>query len=316
MKNHLENFRTYLVTERRAAHNTVASYCIDIEQCASFFEGSRVEDLTVDDVRAYLANVKKTNPSSRTMARKVASLKAFFSYLELRHGIKNIAQALISPKLDQKLPRCLSEAEVRELLHAAATDHSFAGARNRVMLSLLYASGMRISELVGLRAQSLKPEAGVIVVDGKGGKERMVPIASEVMKLLTDYVAVMSEHVKAQRSTDRRRAIGARTATCLTSFTDGNPYLFPVMYHGSIKPMTRQSCWLIIKNVWKKTGIAKNVSPHVLRHSFATHLLENGADIRSLQVLLGHESLATVQIYTHVDTAYLRRVYDAKHPRS
>jgi integrase/recombinase XerD len=157
---------------------------------------------------------------------------------------------------------------------------------------------MRISELIGLRITDIHQDDNLIEVQGKGGKGRLIPIPREIIELLENYrnniMAAMQKKVR-----------GAQVS-----------YLFPVCYGGVIKPMTRQACWGIIKKVWSKTGIEKSISPHMLRHSLATHMLKNGADLRSLQMLLCHENLSTVQIYTHLDTSYVRSIYDAKHPRS
>jgi Site-specific recombinase XerD len=232
------------------------------------------------------------------MARKVSSLKAFYGYVHRYHGLDNCAESLIFPKLESRLPKCLSESDIEALLVAASTDTTISGLRNRVMLSLLYASGMRISELIGLRVTYIRKESNLIAVQGKGGKGRLIPIPHEIIALIDVYSQVMASKLKSK------------------NFGNENSYLFPVCYGGVIKPMTRQACWVIIKKIWAKTGITKSISPHMLRHSLATHMLQHGADLRSLQMLLGHENLSTVQIYTHLDTSYIRSIYDAKHPRS
>lgn len=299
MERYFEQFKTYLLTEKRVSINTVQSYCTDIRQFLDFATdrliGSQVQ---LADLKAYLASLKNTDLASRSMARKVSSLKAFFGYLHRFHGIDNVAESLMFPKLEKRLPKCLSEDDIQALLQVAAQDLSKTGQRNRIMLFLLYVSGMRISELIHLRTIDIHDDTHLIAVHGKGGKGRMIPVGQEIITLLSDYI-------KANR---------------IRFKTDGhNPeyeYLFPVHYAGHIKPMTRQACWSLIKKIWSKTGIQKPISPHMLRHSLATHMLKHGADLRSLQMLLGHENLSTVQIYTHLDTSYLRTIYDAKHPRS
>ena len=300
MERLFEQFRVYLLTEKRVSTNTLDAYCADLRQFLDFIADRALgpEDVRPVDLKDFLGSLKKEELSSRSMARKVSSLKAFYGYVHRYHGLDNNAESLIFPKLESRLPKCLSESEIETLLVASSADTSMSGMRNRVMLSLLYVSGMRISELIGLRIADIRQDASLIAVQGKGGKGRLIPIPHEIIGLINDYTQNMALSMKAKKH--------------------GNEisYLFPVCYGGIIKPMTRQACWAIIKKIWAKTGIAKPISPHMLRHSLATHMLKNGADLRSLQMLLGHENLSTVQIYTHLDTTYVRSIYDAKHPRS
>jgi integrase/recombinase XerD len=156
---------------------------------------------------------------------------------------------------------------------------------------------MRISELTHLNISDIRFDIGILSINGKGGKERMVPVPQAMLDMLRDYLNAMRVRMKAK--------------------DDATPdYVFPVCYGNKIKPISRQSCWIILQNLCKKAGIKRHISPHILRHSLATHLLKNGADVRSIQIILGHENLATMQIYTHVETGHLRKVYDKKHPRS
>lgn len=300
MERLFEQFRVYLLTEKRVSTNTLEAYCADLRQFADFIANRALgpEEIRPADLKDFLGSLKKDELSARSMARKVSSLKAFFGYVHRYHGLDNCAESLIFPKLESRLPKCLSENEIEALLVQASSDHSMTGLRNRVMLSLMYVSGMRISELIGLRIADVRQDSNLIAVQGKGGKGRLIPIPREIIALIDQYSQSMVLSMKEKHH--------------------GNdiPYLFPVCYSGTIKPMTRQACWAIIKKIWAKTGIQKNISPHMLRHSLATHLLKNGADLRSLQMLLGHENLSTVQIYTHLDTSYVRSIYDAKHPRS
>lgn len=299
MERYFEQFQTYLLAEKRVSPNTVQAYATDIRQLLDFI-ASRTADteLHVNDLKAYLVALKKTDLASRSMARKVSSMKAFFGYLHRFHGCQNIAESLMFPKLERRLPKCLTEDDIEALMKAAASDTSKMGERNRIMICLLYVSGMRISELINLRTQDIHEDTNLISVHGKGGKGRMIPVAREIITLLSEYVESNKIRCKSR------------------SIPVNQEFLFPVYYAGHSKPMTRQSCWGIIKKIWSTTGIQKTISPHMLRHSLATHMLKNGADLRSLQMLLGHENLSTVQIYTHLDTSYLRSVYNAKHPRS
>jgi site-specific recombinase XerD len=299
MERYFEQFKIYLLTEKRVSHNTVQAYITDIRQFLDFLSDHLIDrDIQPADLKVYLATLKKTQLASRSMARKVSSLKAFFGYLYRFHGCSNVAEVLMFPKLEKRLPKCLTEEEIEALLKIAAEDRSKNGERNRLMLCLLYVSGMRISELINLQASAIHEDNNLIAVHGKGGKERMIPICHEIIVMLTEYIN--SNKIRFQAK----------------GFASENQFLFPVCYAGYIKPMTRQACWAIIKKIWSTTGIQKTISPHMLRHSLATHLLKHGADLRSLQMLLGHENLSTVQIYTHLDTSYLRSIYDAKHPRS
>jgi integrase/recombinase XerD len=295
MEHIFEQFKIYLLTEKRVSKNTLDAYCSDMNQFFTFCTEHAIntETITYADIKTYLALLKKNNLSSKSTARKVSSLKAFFNYANRYHGIKNIAESLIFPKLDQRLPKCLSESEIETLLRAASADTSFSGIRNNLMLSLMYVSGARISELIHIRMSDIHQDTSLICLHGKGGKSRMIPVPTEIISLLIEF-----------------------SQSTAHSNQGEDAILFPVRYGGVFKPMTRQACWGIVKRIWAKTQINKPITPHMLRHSLATHMLKNGADLRSLQILLGHENLSTVQIYTHVETSYLRSIYDAKHPRS
>lgn len=300
MERLFEQFKVFLLTEKRVSTNTFEAYSVDLRQFLDFIADKALgsEEIKSADLKDFLGNLKTQKIASRSMARKVSSLKAFFSYIHQYHGLENCAESLIFPKLESRLPKCLSENEIESLLVEASKDCSMIGLRNRVLLSLLYVSGMRISELVGLRITDIRQDSNLIAVQGKGGKGRLIPIPHEIIVLIDEYVKSM--------------AISMRSKGHVAEIS----YLFPVYYAGTMKPMTRQACWGVIKRIWAKTGSAKNISPHMLRHSLASHMLKNGADLRSLQMLLGHENLSTVQIYTHLDTSYVRSIYDAKHPRS
>ena len=184
---------------------------------------------------------------------------------------------------------------MEQLLKAAEADSSSHAHRNKVMLYLLYVTGLRITELTTLTLSAIQWDTGFLHIAGKGGKQRMIPLPLPMKELLQGYVQKLQHQMTAENKSD---------------------YLFPVRYACTIRPITRQAFWNILKKIWKKTGNAKSISPHQLRHSLATHLLKRGADLRSLQLLLGHENVSTVQIYTHVETSHLRMVYNKKHPRS
>jgi integrase/recombinase XerD len=301
MERLFEQFKVYLLTEKRVSTNTLEAYSADLRQLLDFITEKALcpEKIRQSDLKEFLAILKKQELSARSMARKVSSIKAFFGYISRYHGLENCSESLIFPKIDQRLPKCLSESDIEALLTVAAADQSKMGLRNRAMLSLLYVTGMRISELTGLRITDIRHDVHLLAVRGKGGKGRLIPVPETILALIDQYRQSSIDVLR-----DKHPAI------------EDVPFVFPVYYKGGIKPMTRQACWSIIKKVWAKTGIQKKISPHMLRHSLATHMLKNGADLRSLQMLLGHENLATVQIYTHLDTSYVRSIYDAKHPRS
>lgn len=297
MKNteYATKFEAYLLTEKRVADNTFEAYKKDIAQLCDFLDDKQFAAISIDDLKQFLKKHHDQGLSARSLARKISTLKAFFRYLNNRFDIENIAKDLRFPRLEKKLPRYLTEQEIKDLFTQAEKDRSALGQRNKVMLYLMYVSGMRVSELVNLKTSSIQFDMGVIHVSGKGGKQRIVPVSHGMIKMLADYVQQVHPHLVKNQKAD---------------------FLFPVIYGKKVRCLTRQSFWSIIKKIWKKTGNQKDVSPHQLRHSLATHMLKNGADLRSLQMLLGHENVATVQIYTHVEKSHLRDVYDKKHPRS
>jgi integrase/recombinase XerD len=297
MRKYIEEFYTYLLTHRRVAANTFAAYKTDLAQLLFFLEKNSIDvsQLGIKELKLFLQQLKKDHLSASSMARKISSLKLFFSYAHDKGYLPDLGKQLLFPKMDKKLPTYLSEAEVELLLRVADQDKSVHAQRNKVMLYMLYVTGLRISELTHLTLSSIRWDEGHLHVEGKGGKQRIIPLPSPMMEMLKGYMEKVHPNIKNNFSTE---------------------YLFPVLYASTLRAITRQAFWGILKQLWKKTGIAKSISPHQLRHSLATHLLTRGADLRSLQLLLGHENLATVQIYTHVETSHLRMVYDKKHPRS
>ncbi len=222
----------------------------------------------------------------------------FYSFLTERYKLANVAGVLIFPTVEKRLPNYLSEEEVQQLLAIANKDVSNRGIRNKVMLYLLYASGVRVTELVSLTVEQLHFDSGFVHVVGKGKKERVVPLPKTLLDLLRFYL----DHIYPK--------LLPKQLTIKTN------YLFFSVYKENIKPMSRQFFWQTLRKILLVAGITRKISPHSLRHSLATHLLKNGADIRSLQMLLGHENLSTVQIYTHLGSSQLREEYDKKHPRA
>ncbi|OQA35972.1 MAG: Tyrosine recombinase XerD [Candidatus Dependentiae bacterium ADurb.Bin331] len=300
MEKVLTQFEAYLLTEKRVAKNTFVAYQGDLAQFAQYVHKNNrtLEQITADDIKQFLYYLKEQHVGARSMARKISALKLFMRWARERLGWKTETIKIHTPKLEKKLPTFLKPTEIEQLLHAADRDKTIAGKRNTMMLYLLYATGMRISELTHLELSDVQFDTGFISVRGKGGKGRMVPIPHKVLTMLRDYL-----------DTVRSQLIDA-------AFLEKAPYVFPVQYASQIKPISRQSFWMALKELCAQAGIKKNISPHMLRHSLATHLLQQGAHLRSLQLLLGHENLSTVEIYTHLETSYVRKVYDKKHPRA
>lgn len=293
-------FEAYLLTEKRVSDNTFAAYSRDIRQLCNYLKGRRVRIVKCakEHLRAFLKSLKEQGVSAKSLSRKISAIMLFYSFLKDRYKFPNVAGVLTFPSVEKRLPNYLSEDEVQQLLGAANLDASYRGVRNKVMLYLLYASGVRVSELVAMTIDQLHFDSGFVHVVGKGKKERVIPLPKNLLDLLRYYL----DHVHAKLLPPQ--------------FAGKANYLFFAVHRNAIKPMSRQFFWQILKKVLKQAGIVRNVSPHSLRHSLATHLLKNGADIRSLQMLLGHENLATVQIYTHLSNPQLREVYDKKHPRA
>lgn len=292
-------FEAYLLTEKRVAANTFAAYKRDADQLVAYAAKKNIELINISrvDIKEYLRHLKQDlNLRARSITRKISSLKVFFKYLHEHAGMQNLTEDISFPKMEKRLPTFLSEQEIQSLLQEAEKDTTDLGVRNKVLIYLLYVTGMRISELVSIEIPQFQFDAGFIHVQGKGGKARMVPVPESVLAMIKEYI----QHMRATAKADLPQS----------------DYLFPILYAGAIKHLSRQAVWVMLKALCVKAGIERAVSPHQLRHSLATHMLKSGVDLRSLQLLLGHENLATVQIYTHLETSYLRQVYDKKHPRS
>jgi len=300
-QSYLTHFETYLLTEKRVSSNTLSSYRLDIQQFLSFLKSqfSSIENMSSQEVVGFLKHIKDNNLTNKSLARKVSSLRGFFSFLTKNFNLKNHGLNLVIPKIEETLPSYLTLDEVEKLFELAALDKTVKGYRNQTIIYLLYASGMRVSELVNLRIGQIHFDTGFIHVVGKGNKERTLPIPLNILQLIRFYLDKIYIKLLPKNSKSVSQDL-----------------LFPFFLNGKVKPISRQIVFLILKKIIKMSGIKKNISPHSLRHSLATHLLKNGANLRSLQLLLGHESISTVQIYTHVDTSHLRVIYDKKHPRA
>ena len=291
----LERFSDGLWLSDGLARKTLESYRRDLAQFAAWLReasGKGLLEAAPPDLQRHLAwqvGTRKAKP--RTTSRLVSSLKRFFQFA-LREGLRNDdpAAALASPKLPRALPKSLSEAEVEALL-AAPEPETALGLRDRAMLETLYASGLRVSELVGLKTVQVSLDMGVVRILGKGAKERLTPLGEEAVAWIERY----------QREA-RPALLGARKSDALFVTARGGP-------------MTRQGFWTLVKRYAARAGIRREISPHTLRHAFATHLINHGADLRVVQLLLGHADISTTQIYTHVARERLKVLHRKHHPR-
>ncbi len=289
MARRIEAFLEMLAAERGAARNTLAAYRADLFELAAFAaaRGQAAESADPATLRAYMAGLGAAGLSARTQARRLSSLRQFYRFL-LSDGARDDDPTLLldAPRLPKALPKYLSEQEVDALLAAAVARKGVSGKLARAALEILYATGLRISELLALPRRALAGDAAVLLVRGKGGRERIVPLSD---------------------------AAREAAAALVVDLPRGGAWLFPG--RPPRQPMTRQGFALLLKQVAIAAGLdPARVSPHVLRHSFASHLLARGADLRSLQLLLGHADIATTQIYTHVLAERLQRLVEAHHP--
>jgi site-specific recombinase XerD len=301
MKQLYLKFEQYLITEKRVALNTVQAYQSDLEQAISFFQTKNCttfHDVTIEIVKDYLYHLRMVlQVTARSASRKLSALKSFCKYAQKYHGMHDFTFNVAFPKLEKKLPQFLTERQVMQLFTAAQQDPTPSGHRNHVMIALAYVCGVRVSELVQLTRTNINFDDNLVHVTGKGSKQRIVPLPKSVADLLQIYLHTSQPYL-------------------FRNMTIDSDYLFPILYAHTIKPMTRQAFWIILKDIVKKAGLSDSISPHVLRHSIATHLLKNGANLRLLQMALGHEQLETIQVYTHIEVSHLRKLYDEKHPRA
>ena len=286
----IERFLDALWLEAGLSRNTLSAYRSDLEGFSAWLKGSPAQAVRAQ-LLAYLAECERSGARPRTTARLLSSLRRFYRYL-LRENLiaEDPTAQLESPKLGRPLPKSLTEEQVEALL-GTPDGSAPLGLRDRAMLETLYATGLRVSELVGLTLQQVNLQAGVVKVIGKGNKERLVPLGEEAIESLDRYL-----------SEARSGLLHGRPADAL----------FPTARGG---PMTRQAFWKNIKRYARLAGIESNLSPHTLRHAFATHLLNHGADLRVVQMLLGHADLSTTQIYTQVARERLKQLHAQHHPR-
>lgn len=297
MLRYIDKFINYLKIEKNASEHTIVNYSIDLRDFAAFAGGAgsshgetSVESVNYLFLRKYLARMKEKSYSKRTVARKLAVLRSFFKFLYREGYIKtNPSSGIYTPKLDKKLPIFLDTNEVSRLIEAP-DEKDLTGLRDRAVMETLYSTGMRVSELAHMSLNDVDFIGGVIKVFGKGKKERLAPIGDKALRSIRNYL-------------NKRGAAKLNDKKAVFLNKDGGR-------------LTDRSVRRIIEKYIKRVSTREGVSPHTLRHSFATHLLDRGADLRSVQELLGHMNLSTTQIYTHVTTERLKEVYDKAHPRA
>ena len=290
----VQAYLDFLMVEKGLAANSITAYAADLARFLDFLEQNRIQDLAAVDttvILAWLIHLARKGLASKSRARNLITIRGLFRFLVNEKFLPvNPVKDVDIPRTGQALPEIMSVPEVAALLDAIDTTHP-RDLRNVAMLEIMYGAGLRVSELVHLRIPDVNLEAGTVRVTGKGSKERMVPLGSKAAGITAQWK-------------DQARPRMLKNIT--------SPFLF-VARAG--KPMTRQGFWKIIKKYAARAGIFRNISPHTLRHSFATHLLEGGADLRAVQVMLGHSDIATTQIYTHISRDYLLRMHKKFHPR-
>lgn len=285
----------YLKVERGLSENTINSYGIDLKLFLEYLRKNEIpsfKQVNKEVIVNYMQAEKNNNKANSSILRSVSSLRKFFQYLAQEKIIEKDPMLLIdTPKKKQHLPQVLTKEEVEKLLHSPNTGQVL-GLRDRAMLELMYATGLRISEIINLKLEDLHLTMGTLQTLGKGHKERIVPVGDEAIKWINRYLEEARPKLLKQKRSN---------------------YLF-LNFHGN--NLTRQGVWKNLKAEVRKAGIQKNITPHTLRHSFATHILENGADLRIVQELLGHADISTTQIYTHLSNKQLADIYNRAHPRA
>jgi integrase/recombinase XerD len=294
MKEFIASFLDYLSVERGLARNTISAYGDDLEAFALFLSGkkiSAVSAVTKNDIINFMLSQKDSGIGASSIARRLAAIRMFYRFLVRERIIRDDPTSLIdSPKLWKKIPETLSVNEVEALLSQPSL-HTAQGIRDKAILEILYATGMRVSEAVNLKVDDLNLEVGFLRCIGKGNKERVIPLGKKAIGAVSKYLSSVRPELLKKKTSDR---------------------LFLSRLGSQI---SRQSFWKLIKRYAKDARIKKPMKPHIMRHSFATHLLEHGADLRSVQEMLGHSNIATTQIYTHINKDRLKAIHKAYHPR-
>jgi integrase/recombinase XerD len=301
MKEDIESFLNYLTVEKGFSGNTIEAYRNDLSQLLNFAKDEMTKQNLVPSwdnfsrqhMLSYMLNLKERKYAVTTVARKIAAAKSFFNFMVSEGKLKeDPVENISSPKVGKPLPDALSISQVRKLIEQPAKMNTPDARRDRAMLELLYASGMRVSELVSLNLGDVDVNDCFVRCFGKGSKERMVPIYPQAAKVVDEYIKEVRP-LWAHRNTEKALFLNQRG-----------------------ERLTRQGLWQILKNYAREAGLDKQVTPHTLRHSFATHMLSGGADLRAVQELLGHANISTTQIYTHLTSEHVRKTYEKAHPRA
>lgn len=291
----ITDYQYFLKIERGLSQNSISAYSQDIKKLMRFLADHKIDTGPIEIEETVLERFVYSSAqhmAPRSQARMISGLRNFFDYLifeDLRK--ENPTDLLESPKIGRKLPDTLSESEINQIISSIDLSKP-EGERNRAMLETMYSCGLRVSEMIGLKISDLFFDEGFIKVTGKGNKQRFVPINNYMIKLIETYKDLIRSGIKTQKGFEDTLFLNRRG-----------------------KQLSRNMVFMILKENTQKAGISKNVSPHTLRHSFATHLLENGADLRAIQQMLGHESITTTEIYMHLDKSHLKQVVEKFHPR-
>jgi len=294
---YIKQFSDYLKLERSLSANSIEAYTRDVEKLSQYLDMKKIPvspaKVNAKQLQGFIEYINELGMSAYSQARILSGIKAFYKFLMVEELVENDPTSLIEgPKLGRKLPDTLDLQEITKLLEAIDMSTP-EGARNRAMLEVLYGSGLRVSELVELKISNVYFDVGFLRVIGKGNKERLVPCGTDALKFLNSYIKDIRVHVPVQKGFEGHVFLNRRG-----------------------KKLTRVMVFMVIKDLAARIGLKKSISPHTFRHSFATHLIEGGADLRAVQEMFGHESITTTEIYTHLDRDYLKQVIQEFHPRS
>ena len=295
-KRALKEYRNYLVLEKALSNNSVEAYLRDVKKLSSFCtENKEITDSTkvsITILREFIIHLHECKSSSKSQARILSGIKSFYHYLSIENVIDvNPCDKIDRPRIERKLPDTLSPDEINDIINSVDLSNPH-GERNRTILETLYSCGLRVSELINLKCSKLFLEDGFLIVTGKGNKERAVPLNKILIKYLKNYMRLIRSHQDIE--------------------TGHEDFVF---LNNRGKQLTRMMIFTIVKKHTEKAGIKKNISPHTFRHSFASHLLQGGADLRAIQTMLGHESISTTEIYMHIDRDFVRQEIIHHHPR-
>ena len=295
--NAIESYKTYLILEKSLSSNSVEAYLNDINKlakyCADKHKVKTPDEVTYDILKDYLIYVSEVGVTNRTQARCISSIRSFFKFLVYDGQLENIPTRLLeAPKIGRKLPNILSVEEIDSMLNAVEM-YKPEGQRNKAIIEMLYSCGLRVSELISIKLSNINFRMGIVKIDGKGNKERVIPLSKNAKEEIKRYLKVYRDYLDIEKGYEDVLFLNKRGTA-----------------------LSRVMVFNIIKHLANRAGIKKNVSPHTFRHSFASHLVSGGADLRAVQDMLGHESILTTEIYTHLDDHYLKDTINKFHPRS